>query len=418
MDTLLQHLPPELAGFAVTLGLSLLIGFEREEKRPDDTAGFFGGIRTFPMIGLAGFILVEVFDSPMPYAVGLLVLGMLLAVSHWYSIQEGDRGLTTEFAALLTFGLGAAASREMYWLALAAGIVAVILLHEKTRLEGLAVRIPSEELRTLLRFLVLTAVILPAVPNHAFTPFNINPFKIWLVVVAVSGVSYASYLLQQRLGERALLLSGILGGVYSSTVTTVVLSRQSKTGCHAATGYAGAIIAASGMMYLRLWVLVILFAPALGSQLTVLFWCLGLGTVILGAVLTRLGKKNCDNGDEKTPPTNPLELSSAFTFAGIFLIVLVATRMVAERFGGTGVLILAAIMGAADVDPFILGLTQQNGTTVPLETAALAVVLAAATNNLMKGIYSVIFGSKTTGRITLISLSSLGIISLAAFLLF
>jgi len=418
MDTLLQHLPPELAGFAVTLGLSLLIGFEREEKRPDDPAGFFGGIRTFPMIGLAGFILVEVFDSPMPYAVGLLVLGMLLAVSHWYSIQEGDRGLTTEFAALLTFGLGAAASREMYWLALAAGIVAVILLHEKTRLEGLAVRIPSKELRTLLRFLVLTAVILPAVPNHAFTPFNINPFKIWLVVVAVSGVSYASYLLQQRLGERALLLSGILGGVYSSTVTTVVLSRQSKTGCHAATGYAGAIIAASGMMYLRLWVLVILFAPALGSQLTVLFWCLGLGTVILGAVLTRLGKKDCDNGNEKTPPTNPLELSSAFTFAGIFLIVLVATRMVAERFGGTGVLILAAIMGAADVDPFILGLTQQGGTTVPLETAALAVVLAAATNNLMKGIYSVVFGSQTTGRITLATLSALGIISIAVFLLF
>ena len=418
MDTLLQHLPPELAGFAVTLGLSLLIGFEREEKRPDDPAGFFGGIRTFPMIGLAGFILVEVFDSPMPYAVGLLVLGMLLAVSHWYSIQEGDRGLTTEFAALLTFGLGAAAAREMYWLALAAGIVAVILLHEKTRLEGLAVRIPSKELRTLLRFLVLTAVILPAVPNHAFTPFNINPFKIWLVVVAVSGVSYASYLLQQRLGERALLLSGILGGVYSSTVTTVVLSRQSKTGCHAATGYAGAIIAASGMMYLRLWVLVILFAPALGSQLTVLFWCLGLGTVILGAVLTRLGKKDCDNGNEKTPPTNPLELSSAFTFAGIFLIVLVATRMVAERFGGTGVLILAAIMGAADVDPFILGLTQQGGTTVPLETAALAVVLAAATNNLMKGIYSVVFGSQTTGRITLATLSALGIISIAVFLLF
>jgi len=417
MDTLLQHLPPELAGFAVTLGLSLLIGFEREEKRPDDTAGFFGGIRTFPMVGLAGFLLVEIFESAIPFAVGLLVLGMLLAVSHWFSSREGDRGLTTEFAALLTFSLGAAAAQEMYWLALAAGIVAVILLHEKTRLEGLAVRIPSEDLRTLLRFLLLTAVILPAVPNHAFTPFNINPFKIWLVVVAVSGVSYASYLLQQRLGDRALLLSGILGGAYSSTVTTVVLARQSMTGCHAATGYAGAIIAATGMMYLRLWVLVILFAPALGRQLTVLFWFLGLGTVIFGAVLTRLSRKDCDNGNEKTPPTNPLELSSAFTFAGIFLIVLVGTRMVAERFGGTGVLILAAIMGAADVDPFILGLTQQAGATVPLETAALAVVLAAAANNLMKGIYSFVFGSRTTGRITLPALSLLGIISLAVFLL-
>jgi uncharacterized membrane protein (DUF4010 family) len=416
MDTLLQHLPPELAGFAITLGLSLLIGFEREEKRPDDPAGFFGGIRTFPMIGLAGFLLVEVFDSPIPFAVGLLVFGILLAVSHWNSIQEGDRGLTTEFAALLTFGLGAAASREMYWLALSAGIVAVILLHEKQRLEGLVIRIPPGELRTLLRFLVLTAVILPAVPNHGFTAYDINPFKIWIVVVAVSGVSYASYLLQQRLGDSALLLSGILGGAYSSTVTTVVLSRQSKDGCHPATGYAGAIIAATGVMYLRLWVLVIIFSPALGDQLTVLFWALGLGAIAIGAVLTRIGIKDCDNGDEKRPPTNPLELNSAFTFAGIFLVVLVATRMVAGRFGGTGVLIMAAIMGAADVDPFILGLTQQLGTTLSLETAALAVVIAAATNNLMKGIYSVAFGSKATGRIALGVLTGLGIVSVALFL--
>jgi uncharacterized membrane protein (DUF4010 family) len=418
MDTLLQHLPPELAGFAVTLGLSLLIGFEREEKRPNDPAGFFGGIRTFPMIGLAGFLLVEVFESPIPFAVGLLVLGMLLAVSHWFSSREGDRGLTTEFAGLLTFGLGAAASREMYWLALAAGIVAVILLHEKRRLEGLVVRIPSEELRTLLRFLVLTAVILPAVPNHAFTPYEINPFKIWLVVVAVSGVSYASYLLQQRLGDRALLLSGLLGGAYSSTVTTVVLARQSKSGCHSATGYAGAIVAATGVMYIRLWILVVLFAPALGSQLTVLFWCLGLGAVLIGAVLTRLNRRDCENGDEKRDPTNPLEITSAFTFAGIFLVVLVGTRMVAERFGGTGVLILAAIMGAADVDPFILGLTQQVGTTVPLETAALAVVLAAATNNLMKGGYSLAFGSKQTGRTALAILAGLGALSVVLFLQF
>lgn len=416
MDTLLQHLPPELAGFAVTLGLSLLIGFEREEKRPDDPMGFFGGIRTFPMIGLAGFLLVEVFDSTIPFAVGLLVLGMLLSVSHWFSSREGDRGLTTEFAALLTFGLGAAAAREMYWLALAAGIVAVILLHEKTRLEGLASRIPSEELRTLLRFLVLTAVILPAVPNHSFTPYEINPFKIWLVVVAVSGVSYASYLLQQRLGDRALLLSGIVGGAYSSTVTTVVLARQSKNGCHPAVGYAGAIIAATGMMYLRLWVLVILFAPALGRELTALFCGLGLGAVVIGAVLTRAGRNNCTEANDRKKPSNPLELNSAFTFAGLFLVILVATRMVADRFGGTGVLILAVIMGAADVDPFILGLTQQVGTTVPLGTAALAVVLAAAANNIMKGVYSVAFGSRITGRIALAALSALAIISVVIFL--
>jgi uncharacterized membrane protein (DUF4010 family) len=416
MDTLFQHLPPELAGFAVTLGLSLLIGFEREEQRPDDPAGFFGGIRTFPMIGLLGFILVKVFDTPIPFAVGLLVLGLLLAVTHWGSVQANDLGLTTEFAALLTFSLGAAASNEMYWLALCVGIVAVILLHEKQELEGLALRVPPKELRTLLRFLVLTAVILPAVPNHSFTVFEINPFKIWLVVVAVSGVSYASYLLQLRLGDRALLLSGIAGGAYSSTVTTVVLARQSKESCRSPQAYAGAIIAATGVMYIRLWILVTLFAPTLGGQLTILFWGLAATALAVGFTLTRIGRNDRGAPEERAVPSNPLEIRSAITFAGIFLAVLVGTRVVAERFGGTGVLILAAIMGAADVDPFILGITQQVGTNLPLETAALAVVLAAATNNLMKGIYAVIFGSRITGKIALAALTGLAAVSIGLFL--
>ncbi len=416
MDTLLQHMPPELAGFAVTLGLSLLIGFEREEQRPANSAGFFGGIRTFPMIGLAGFLLVEVFDTPVPFAVGLLVLGLLLAVTHWGSVQANELGLTTEFAALLTFCLGAAASHEMYRLSLAVGIVAVILLHEKQGLEGLALRVPPKELRTLLRFLLLTAVILPAVPNHSFTAYEINPFKIWLVVVAVSTVSYASYLLQLRLGDRALLLSGIVGGAYSSTVTTVVLARQSKQGHHSPLAYAGAIVAATGVMYIRLWILVTLFAPMLGGQLTVLFWGLSAGALLIGFVLTRIGDNHRVDTDEHSIASNPLEIRSAVTFAGLFLAVLVGTRLVAGRFGGTGVLIMAAVMGAADVDPFILGITQQVGTTLALETAALAVVLAAATNNLMKGVYSVVFGSKQTGRAALAALAGLGALSVAVFL--
>ena len=134
--------------------------------------------------------------------------------------------------------------------------------------------------------------------------------------------------------------------------------------------------------------------------------------------MTRIGRNDGGNGDEKTQPSNPLEISSAFTFAGIFLIVLVVTRVVAERFGGTGVLIMAAIMGAADVDPFILGITQNVGTTLPIETAALAVVIAAATNNLVKGVYAAVFGSKPAGRAALGVLAGLAVFSVAAFLLF
>jgi uncharacterized membrane protein (DUF4010 family) len=165
-------------------------------------------------------------------------------------------------------------------------------------------------------------------------------------------------------------------------------------------------------MYLRLWVLIRLFAPPMAQQLIVLFCGLGIAVTTLGIVVARLQRDRPADEHDRPNPTNPLELSSAFTFAGIFLMVLIATRMVADRFGGTGVLVMAVIMGAADVDPFVLGLTQQLGLGLTVETAALAVVLAAAANNLMKGVYALIFGAKTTGRIALAALTATGAVSL------
>jgi uncharacterized membrane protein (DUF4010 family) len=273
----------------------------------------------------------------------------------------------------------------------------------------------------LLRFLLLTAVILPVVPNRDFTPFEINPFKLWLVVVAVLGVSYFSYLLRLWWGEdRGLFLAGVLGGAYSSTVTTVVLARQSKGQDDCTAGFAGAIVAATGMMYLRLWILLMLFAAPLAHRLTMLFWVLGLAAIAFGAALTRIGRERRDCGlelSENKRKINPLEMTSAFTFAVIFLAVFVATRAVAEQFGNTGVLVMAAIMGAADVDPFILGLTQTLGAGLDLGTAAMAVLIASAVNNLMKGIYAVVFGSKRTGWLSFAVLAATGVLSVAIFLL-
>lgn len=416
MDVLGAYLSGEAIGFLLTLGLSLLIGFEREEHDPEG----LGGVRTFPIIGLGGFVLVAGFpESTVPFALGLVVTGALVALTHWHFLQRGEPGITTETSALLTYALGGCAARGLYWIAIAAGVVTVILLHEKRRLEGLATALPRHEMRTLLRFLLLSAVILPAVPNRSFTVFAVNPFKIWLVVVAVSGVSYVSYLLRLKWGEdRGLILAGLLGGAYSSTVTTVVLARQSKKRPPCAAGFAGAIIAATGMMYLRLWVLLLLFAPELAGRLTVLFWGLGLAAIAIGIVLSRRPMDDsCEVDPTSTPRTsNPLELTSALTFAGIFTVVLVATRFVADRFGGTGVLVLAAIMGAADVDPFVLGLTQTVGAGLVLEIAVLAVLIAAAVNNLMKGVYALIFGSKTTGLVSVAVLSTLGGLSIALHL--
>jgi uncharacterized membrane protein (DUF4010 family) len=415
VDALIQQLPSEVVGFALTLVLALIIGIEREEHEPEGV----GGVRTFPIIGLGGFLLVEAFpESTLPFAMGLVVLGGLVGLSHWATVRKGELGITTEVAAVLTFTLGAAAARELYWITIASGVISVILLQEKTFLEGLALRLPSRELGTLVRFLLLTAVILPAVPNRDYTVFEINPFKIWLVVVAVSGVSYFSYLLRLRWGGgRGLLLSGVLGGAYSSTVTTVALSRTSKKDRQPVWGFVGAITAATGVMYIRLWILVAIFAPPLASELTVLFWGLGLFTIALGAILARRRAKAVAEVEagEPQPVGNPLEMTSAFAFAGIFTTVLIATRLVAGRFGGTGVLVMAAIMGAADVDPFILGLTQYAGSGLDYGTAAFAVVIAASANNVMKGVYAFAFGSRPVGRRCLAILASLGVASIVLF---
>ena len=420
MDLLSGHISPELVGFILTLALSLLIGFEREEMRPDHRSSFFGGVRTFPLIALTGFLLVVSFpSSPIPFAAGMLVIGALLALSHYASLTEARLGITTEVAALLAYGLGAAAAVQAYWLSVAAAIVTVLLLHEKQSLEGLVEKIPRRELGTLVRFLLLTAVILPVVPNHAFTKLNINPFKIWLVVVAVSGLSYLSYLLQVTWKRGpGIMLAGILGGAYSSTATTVVLARQARRDGQRPHQLAGAILAATGMMYVRLWVLLMLFARELAQSLTVLFWGLGLSAMATGAVLAyRRVKRAADSVDE-TPQTstNPLELTSAFTFAALFLLVLIVTRVVAARFGGAGVLVLAGLMGPTDVDPFILGLTQTTGTAISLSIASLAVVIATSTNNLAKGIYAIVFGDRPTGRLSLALLLAWGVASVALYL--
>ncbi len=420
MDALIATLPPEVFGFILTLGLSLLIGFEREEHEPDG----IGGVRTFPIIGLGGYLLIAAFpESVLPFSVGLVVTGALVALSHWYFLKRGEPGLTTETAALLTFALGGCAAKGLYWIAIANGVITVILLQEKIRLEGLATRLPRRELSTLLRFLLLTAVILPVVPNRDFTPFAINPFKLWLVVVAVSAVSYVSYLLRLWWGEdRGLLLAGLLGGAYSSTVTTVVLARQSKGRDTCRMGFAGAIVAATGMMYVRLWILLLLFAPPLAQRLALIFWTLGAMAVLGGWALTRYGRGGGDcgleAGEEQRTESNPLEMTSAVTFAVIFLTILVVTSFVAERFGNTGVLVLAAIMGAADVDPFILGLTQTVGASLDVATAALAVIIASAVNNLMKGVYAVVFGARQTGSLSLVILAAFGALSVVLFWVF
>jgi uncharacterized membrane protein (DUF4010 family) len=295
-------------------------------------------------------------------------------------------------------------------------VASALLLELKTPLEGLTKRIPSEEIFTFTKFLLLTAVILPILPNQAFGPFQINPFKTWLVVVAVSTVSYASYVLQKLTKPRGgPVLAALLGGAYSSTVTTVVLAKRASRENRPHL-FSGAILIASGVMYLRLTILLGLFNRSLMVKLAPSFLGLALLALSVGWIWSRRPDASSEAIKREFEPPNPLELRAAFLFAALFVAILIATHFTVVYLGRAGVYTLAAIMGVSDVDPFIMGMTQATPTLTPLAVGSASILIAAASNNAVKGIYAYVMADRKTGIPSLCLLIGLAALGLAPLL--
>jgi len=414
-------LPPEAVKIVLVLFLSFLIGLEREEHKSAGSSGYsFGGVRTFPLIGLLGYSLALVSSTQMlPVSVGFLVVAGFLLLSYWHKLTQSTvAGVTTEMSGLATFLVGALVCYGHLWIATTLGVASLLLLDLKAVLESLAARIGSSEILTFAKFLVLSVVVLPVLPNQDFGRFHINPFKTWLVVVAISAISYASYVLQKLAkGQGGILLAALLGGAYSSTVTTVVLARQSKHEDRPHL-FSGCTLMASAVMYLRLTILLALFnrqlmAPLLAPFLTIAGLAAGSGWL-----WTRRADKGAQAIEQKQEPKNPLEMGTALLFALLFLVMLVATQLAVTYLGRAGVNVLAAIMGVSDVDPFIMGLTQAAGTITPIKVAAGAVLIAAASNNVVKGIYAYSLSERKTGRESLAFLLALALGGLAPLVWF
>jgi uncharacterized membrane protein (DUF4010 family) len=402
----------------LVLFLSFLIGLEREERKANGSSYSFGGVRTFPLIGLIGYSAALISGPQMlPLAIGFLVVAAFLLVSYWHKISTCETaGVTTEMSGLATFLVGALVCYGHLWIATALGVASLLLLDLKAALEKLAGRIAPNEILTFAKFLFLTGVILPILPNQEYPPFHINPFKTWLVVVAISTISYLSYVLQKvTKGQGGIVLAALLGGAYSSTVTTVVMARRAAREQRPHL-FAGGILIASGVMYLRLVILLALFNRQLMLLLYIPFLVLAGLAVGFGWLWTRRADKTAQDIQREADPKNPLELMTAFLFAGLFLAMLVATQLAVTYLGRTGVNTLAVLMGVSDVDPFIMGMTQAAGTAMTsLNVAAVAVAIAAASNNVVKGIYSFSLAGRKTGvqsLAMLLGLAALGLVPL------
>jgi uncharacterized membrane protein (DUF4010 family) len=407
-------------GLAIVMAVFMGLAFEGVYKREQHTSP--GGIRTFPLLAALGAILFLLDPkSLLPFIAGLAAVAIwLYAHIHMAGSAEGEPSLVIPTANLLAYSFGPAALTQPPWIVVAAAVTAVLLLEGRERLHRLVRQVPSDEVFTLGKFLILVGIVLPLVPNHpivAWTP--ISPFQVWLALVAISTLSYASYLLQRYLPTQSgALLPAILGGIYSSTATTVALARRQKEAGAAGADIAAGIIVATAIMYLRIDVVVAAFNPGLGRvllpALAVLF--------VLGAVMAywqwRRRARSAPAAVANVTPPNPLQLGTALTFALLFIVVASASAWVGSSFGQRGVYVLAAITGVTDINPFVLSLAQGGVADMSLRALATAILIAVASNNMLNACYALLFGGVRACLRPALVLFGLGLAGLVAALLY
>lgn len=414
---------PLVLKFAIVFGLGFFFGLSFEEFYAADKRTRPGGVRTFPLLALSGGVLYELDPRYMVgVAAGLLVLGAWLAVFYRWDLQRsaesGDDhgGVIAPVSNVVAYLIGPIALAAPIWLAVGLTVSAVFLLTARERLHRLAQTVDRGEIINLGRFLLLSGFVLPVLPDHPVTSLvAITPRSAWLALLAVCGVSYLSYLLQRYFSK---YLSGlwiaVLGGLYSSTATTVVVSRRMKAEETPLRQGQARVILATSVMYLRLLVVVGVFNLALCLRLApILIGLSALGA--LAALLLARGKS--EPVDPKAPPhqaENPLQLKTAVVFAAMFLAVSVASTLARRYFGVGGVYGLSAIVGFTDIDPFVLSLAQGNTGALAVADAAAAILIAAASNNVLKAAYVFGFAGRKAAYLPAAALVILALFGLVA----
>ncbi|MCP5517264.1 MAG: MgtC/SapB family protein [Verrucomicrobiales bacterium] len=338
----------------VALGLGLLVGLQRERA-----ASRMAGIRTFPMVTVFGFLCAFLSGAtPWLTAAGLLAVSALLVVGHLSRVRAGEAsaGLTTEAAAVTMYAAGAALAVGETWLAVCVGGGVAVLLHLKPQMQALATRIGEDDFRAIMQFALITLVILPVLPNETMGPYEVlNPFKIWLLVVLIVGLSLAGYVAYQFLGESGgTLLAGILGGVISSTATTVSFARRARAEPQLA-GMAALVIAiASTVVFGRVLLIIAALSPALFAVAWPPLTVMGAG---LGGYCGAHYWMNRRRATELPRRGNPSELKSALFFAFLFAIVLLAVAAARAHLGTGGLYAVSVLSGLTDMDAITLSTT-------------------------------------------------------------
>lgn len=374
--------------FGSALGLGVLIGLERQRTLGE--AKTFAGVRTFSLVALFGAVAVYAGEvSGLPWIVGLVFISILALVITAYHATAiaGEIGATTEVSVLITFFVGCICAWGDVGIAGAITVVAMLLLALKGWLHNLAKRIEPSDVEATLKFAIITLIVLPLVPNTNFGPEGlevINPYKTWLMVVLIAGLNFVGYILVKVLGkEHGFGLTGLLGGLVSSTAVTLGFSQRSRAEPGLTSVLALAIVLAWTVMYFRVVVEVGVVNFSLAKSLTLGMLLMGAVSLVICLVLWRQGRSQ--ETAEVDSGNNPFELGDAIKFGLLFAVVIFVASAAQTYFGNTGLYLAGALAGLTDVDAIALSMAslaqQDPASSGP---AARTIVIAVISNTMVK----------------------------------
>lgn len=398
----------------LALFAGLLIGLERQQNAVSDTSGpeILGGARTHPLVAIVGACSMLLARQAGP---GILLVSLggflaFLALSYAHDLRTtGSRGLTSEVAVVLTFLLGALSAAGESMLPVgqkivvvsSVSVVATLLLSVKPTLHSLVRQASKEDIFATLKFLLVALVVLPQLPNRTMGPLDVlNPFKIGLMVVLIAGISFTGYLAVRIAGpRRGLGLTGILGGLASSTAVTLSLSGRAKGEHRLWDPFAMAILLASSIMFLRVLATVAILAPALVPSLAIPLGAMAGGGFLASIYLWRKSPVHDSPASGDISLKNPFELSTAFKFAAFFALVLLSAKAAVTYFGTGATYLTGILAGTTDVDAITLSMARLAQTdSIAIPVAVTTILLGVASNTVVKAGMTAFAGGWTFGR--------------------
>jgi len=408
---------------AAATGLGLLMGLEREwSQREEDSR--FGGVRTFALISLSGAAASyagRALALPALPLAAFAAIAALVAVSYFVTSGRGELGMTTEVSALLSFVLGMLCGQGEVSVAAAIGVTAVMLLALKDSLHALARRMESHDVEATLRFALITAIVLPLLPDRSYgpPPFDVlNPYQVWLMVVLIAGLNFAGYLLVKLAGaEQGLGLAGLLGGLVSSTAVSLGFAQRSKSQPAASSALALGILLAWTVMFVRVIAEVAVVNGSLVPRVAPIAGALACAGLVAIAWLYRARGR----GPRDTPgaePANPLELRMAIRFALLYAAITVGAKAAQLYLGDAGLYLAGALAGVTDVDAITLSMSNLAASSgLEPVVAARTIGIAVLSNTVTKCAMVCALGAPALRRAMVPIGASLASVGLAALLL-